>query len=88
MDKYRKQGESGTAGPVAVLFLDVVGFTELSRSLDSEQLSQLIDDTFRIFELTARAYGGQLNRAACAIGSYARSPTSSKRRTRRTPAAR
>lgn len=50
--------EPGETRPAAVQFVDVVGFTELSRRLSSEALSKVIDRTFRIFELTVRAHGG------------------------------
>lgn len=50
--------EPGETRPAAVQFVDVVGFTELSRRLNSEALSKVIDRTFRIFELTVRAHGG------------------------------
>src|SRR3990172_295083 len=45
----------GETRPSAVLFIDVVGFTELSRALGHEHIATLIDRTFRIFELTAQA---------------------------------
>lgn len=50
--------EPGETRPAAVLFVDVVGFTGLSRRLSSEALSKVIDRMFRIFELTVRAHGG------------------------------
>lgn len=50
--------EPGETRPAAILFLDIAGFTELSKRLDSAQLSLLIDRTFRIFELTVRSQGG------------------------------
>jgi class 3 adenylate cyclase/tetratricopeptide (TPR) repeat protein len=48
----------GETRPAAALFIDVVGFTELSRALGREHIATLIDRTFRIFELTAQANGG------------------------------
>jgi class 3 adenylate cyclase/tetratricopeptide (TPR) repeat protein len=50
--------EAGETRPAAVLYLDVAGFTSLSRALSAEQLALLIDRSFRIFELTVRAHGG------------------------------
>jgi len=54
--------EKGETRPAAVLYLDVVGFTSLARALDSEQLSTLIDRTFRIYELTVQGEGGYLDK--------------------------
>lgn len=54
--------EKGETRPAAVMYLDVVGFTALARALDSEQLSTLIDRTFRIFELTVQGEGGYLDK--------------------------
>jgi len=50
--------EPGETRPAAIVFLDVVGFTSLSKKLTSQQLSLLIDRTFRIFELTIKGQGG------------------------------
>ena len=55
--------QAGEVRPAAILFVDVVGFTSLSRSLTPEQLAKLIDRTFRIFELTAKSFGGYLDKA-------------------------
>lgn len=53
-----KRLEPGEIRPAAVLLLDMVGFTPLTRKIGSEMISLLIDRTFRIFELTVKAYGG------------------------------
>jgi adenylate cyclase len=50
--------EPGETRPCAVLYLDVVGFTELARQLPPDDLARLIDRTFRIFEVTVRGSGG------------------------------
>ncbi|MDQ3024340.1 MAG: adenylate/guanylate cyclase domain-containing protein, partial [bacterium] len=50
--------EPGETRPAAILFLDLVGFTELSRVLNTHQLSTLVDRAFRIFELTVLGHGG------------------------------
>jgi class 3 adenylate cyclase/tetratricopeptide (TPR) repeat protein len=50
--------EPGEERNAAVLFLDVVGFTELARVLPSDHLARLIDRSFRIFELAVQGRGG------------------------------
>lgn len=50
--------EIGETRPAAILFLDMVGFTELTRLLPTHQLSTLIDRALRIFELTVQSHGG------------------------------
>ncbi|MCH7494395.1 adenylate/guanylate cyclase domain-containing protein, partial [bacterium] len=62
--------EAGETRPAAVLFLDVVGFTRLARQLASDQLARLIDRTFRIFELTAKAHGGYCDKVVGDAGLY------------------
>jgi adenylate cyclase len=58
LSRKERQLEPGETRPAAVVYIDVVGFTDLARRLSSEQLSSLIDRTFRIFEITVRAHGG------------------------------
>jgi class 3 adenylate cyclase len=58
LSRRERQLEPGETRPAAVVFIDVVGFTDLARRLSSEQLSALIDRSFRIFEITVRAHGG------------------------------
>lgn len=58
ISKHDQVLESGDTRPAAVLFVDIVGFTPLARKLHSEVLTQVVDRTFRIFELTVRAHGG------------------------------
>src|SRR5690349_16877803 len=62
--------EPGETRPAAILFLDVVGFTSLARALDSENLSRLIDRTFRIFDLSVRAEGGYCDKVIGDAGLY------------------
>jgi class 3 adenylate cyclase/tetratricopeptide (TPR) repeat protein len=50
--------EPGEKRPAAILFVDIVGFTELARGLPSDVLAKVVDRMFRIFELTVRAHGG------------------------------
>lgn len=62
--------EPGETRPAAILFVDVVGFTELSRRLSSEALAKVIDRTFRIFELSVRAHGGYCDKVIGDAGLY------------------
>lgn len=62
ISRHEERLEIGETRPAAVLFLDVVKFTALSRVLTSEQLTALIDRTFRIFELTVQGQGGYLDK--------------------------
>lgn len=62
--------EAGETRPAAILFLDVVGFTKLAREMDSDHLARLIDRTFRIFELTAKAHGGYCDKVVGDAGLY------------------
>lgn len=50
--------EPGEKRFAAILFLDIVGFTELSKKLSPENLTQLVDRTFRIFDLSVKGQGG------------------------------
>jgi adenylate cyclase len=58
LSRHEERLEPGETRLAAVLFLDVVGFTAMSRALSPEQLTLLIDRTFRIFELTVQSWGG------------------------------
>lgn len=62
--------EEGETRPAAVLFVDVVGFSELSRKLTTEQLATLVDRSFRIFELTVKSHGGYCDKVIGDAGLY------------------
>lgn len=62
--------EEGETRPAAVLFVDVVGFSELSRKLTTEQLATLVDRSFRIFELTVKSQGGYCDKVIGDAGLY------------------
>lgn len=53
-----KRLREGEVRPAAVLYLDIVGFTALSRILSTEMLATLVDRVFRLFHLDAERYGG------------------------------
>jgi adenylate cyclase len=58
ISRSQRRLEPGEIRPAAVLFLDMVGFTPLTRQIGSEQVALLVDRTFRIFELTVQSHGG------------------------------
>jgi len=58
ISRREMQLEPGETRPAAILYLDVVGFTDLTRVLKPESLGKLIDRTFRIYELTVKGQGG------------------------------
>src|SRR5512143_3266201 len=62
--------EPGETRPAAILFVDVVGSTELARRISSELFAKVIDRTFRIFELTVRAHGGYCDKVIGDAGLY------------------
>ncbi|MCH7471551.1 tetratricopeptide repeat protein [bacterium] len=62
--------EPGETRFAAILFLDVVGFSQHSRILTSEQLTTLIDRSFRIFELTTKSHGGYCDKVVGDAGLY------------------
>jgi class 3 adenylate cyclase/tetratricopeptide (TPR) repeat protein len=58
ISRHEERLEPGEMRLVAVLFLDIVGFTPLTKRIGAEGITKLIDRTFRIFELTVKAQGG------------------------------
>jgi class 3 adenylate cyclase/tetratricopeptide (TPR) repeat protein len=51
--------DEGETRPAAILYLDIVDFTALTKALDNpEQLGVIIAKTFGIFELTVKSQGG------------------------------
>ncbi|MCC7479516.1 AAA family ATPase [bacterium] len=62
--------EEGETRPAAVLFVDVVGFSELAQRLGTEQLAVLVDRSFRIFELSVKAQGGYCDKVIGDAGLY------------------
>ncbi|HES57996.1 MAG TPA: adenylate/guanylate cyclase domain-containing protein, partial [Firmicutes bacterium] len=62
LSKSESRLQAGEVRPAAIMFIDIAGFSELSRKLDPEQLTKLIDSSFRIFELTAKSHGGYLDK--------------------------
>lgn len=70
ISRHEERLDPGETRLAAVLFLDVVGFTALSRTLNPEQLTLLIDRTFRIFELTVQGWGGYCDKVIGDAGLY------------------
>jgi len=54
--------EAGETRRCAILYLDVKGYTELSRLLTSEQLAVLIDRVFKLLTLEVEREGGYLDK--------------------------
>jgi class 3 adenylate cyclase/predicted ATPase len=62
--------EPGETRPAAIVFVDVVGFTNLAQVLDSETLTKLIDRTFQIFDHTVKGHGGYCDKVIGDAGLY------------------
>lgn len=60
----------GESRPAAVLFLDIVNYSELTNKLTTERLSMLIDRIFQIFLLSVKAYGGYCDKVIGDAGLY------------------
>lgn len=75
-ERDRAEWRQGELRPAAVLFLDVIGFTSLSRVLSPEQLATLIDRTFQLLAIDCEAQGGVLDKVIgdAALFVFAGSP--------------
>ncbi len=64
--------QSGERRQVSVLFADLVGFTELSRKLDAEELHDLLEAFFERVDPIVVAHGGYLNKhiGDCVMGVF------------------
>jgi len=54
--------KKGERRNVSVLFLDIKGFTAMSEKLDPEEVSQIIDNVFKVFTAEIIRYGGMVDK--------------------------
>jgi len=54
--------KKGERRNVTVLFLDIKGFTAMSEKLDPEEVSQIIDNVFKVFTAEIVRYGGMIDK--------------------------
>ncbi len=65
--KQKEQAETiqlkkGERRNVSVLFLDIKGFTAMSEKLDPEEVTQIIDNVFKVFTGEIVRYGGMVDK--------------------------
>ena len=56
------QLKKGERRNVTVLFLDIKGFTAMSEKLDPEEVTQIIDNVFKVFTAEIVRYGGMVDK--------------------------
>ena len=54
--------KKGERRNVSVLFLDIKGFTAMSEKLDPEEVTQIIDNIFKVFTSEILRYGGMVDK--------------------------
>src|SRR5262249_8955501 len=64
--------DMGERRQVAVLFVDLVGYTALSRTLDPEEVHNLLDEFFSIVDSIIQTQGGRIDKhiGDCVMGVF------------------